>query len=442
MIRPQQVQQGVAVSKSIRTALILSLVLAPALATAADCDRACLAGMVTKYVDAIVAHKPAQLPLTAGVRYTEAGRETVLGEGLWKTVTGKGDFRQDYLDVHRQIAAAHFTLREGENQILYSVVMHLQDQKITGIESLAQRMTPNSRFQPTELAKPLPHFNDPVPADKRNTREEMIRIALTYPEGLRIGNFTNAPTPFAKEAYRIENGMYTAGFGCARCAGMYEQKIMVHPDLKASTVAVDEDNGAVLLWMNFGDTNSYGAGNALVTYEAFKIWGGEIQAITAFFPTLPVTTERGWPTLEANDIPAPGYIDARLRRMEDEAAIERLLVEYGRALDARDFAAYAALFTTDGTFDGALGAYTGQKQIQTEMEKIFNDAAADIPKGQNFHVMSNFIIDVAGNRATASSRFVFYKLDGGKPVAEVAGTYEDQLVRIGGVWKFQLRKAR
>jgi ketosteroid isomerase-like protein len=428
--------------KPSRIVLLLVAAVAPSLASAADCDRACLAGMVTKYVDAIVAHKPAQLPTVAGVRFTEDGKEMALGEGVWKTITGNGGFRQDFLDVQRQIAAAHVTLLEGANPILYSVVMHVEDRKVTGIESLVQRITPTARFQPAELGKPLPHFNDPVPADQRNTREQMIRIALTYPEGLRIGNFTNAPTPFAKDAYRIENGMYTAGKGCARCAAMYEQKIMLHPDVRASVVAVDEDNGVVLLWMNFGDTNSYGPGNALVTYEAFKIWGGEIQAVNAFFATLPVATDRGWATLDANDIPAPGSIEARLRRMEDEAAIQRLLVEYGRALDNRDFAAYAALFTSDGVFDGAMGAYKGQKQIQTEMEKIFTDAAADIPKGKNFHVMSNFIIDVAGNRATATSRFVFYKLDGSKPVGEVAGTYEDQLVRVGGVWKFQLRKAR
>lgn len=128
--------------------------------------------------------------------------------------------------------------------------------------------------------------------------------------------------------------------------------------------------------------------------------------------------------------------------VEDEAAIQRLLIQYGRALDNRDFAAYAALFTTDGTFDGALGAYTGRKQIQEEMEKIFAGAAADIPRGQNFHVMSDFIIDVAGDSATASSRFLFYKLEGSKPVAEIAGTYEDELVRVDGVWKFKLRKAR
>jgi uncharacterized protein (TIGR02246 family) len=427
--------------KPVRFVMLLALAAAPALASAADCDRACLTGMVTKYIDAMVAHKPAQLPTVAGVRYTEDGKEAVLGEGPWKTVTGKGGFRQDYLDVQRQIAAAHFTLLEGANQILYSLVLHVQDQKIAGIESLVQHMTPNSRFQPTELGKPLPHFNDPVPADKRNTRQEMIRVALTYPEGLRIGSFTNAPTPFAKDAYRIENGVYTAGAGCARCAGMYEQKIMLHPDVRASVVAVDEDNGVVLLWMNFGDTNSYGPGKALVTYEAFKIWGGEIQAVNAFFPTLPVTTDRGWETLDANDIPAPGSIEARLRRMEDEAAIERLLIEYGRTLDNRDFAAYAALFAADGVWKGAQGSYTGPKEIQASMEKIFTDAAADIPKGKNFHAMSNFVITVQGNRATATSKFVFYKLDGNKPVAEVAGRYEDVLVRVGGVWKFQQRTA-
>jgi hypothetical protein len=50
--------------------------------------------------------------------------------------------------------------------------------------------------------------------------------------------------------------------------------------------------------MNFGDTHSYGPGNALVTFEAFKIYGGSIHAINAFFPFLPKDTERGWPSAE------------------------------------------------------------------------------------------------------------------------------------------------
>jgi ketosteroid isomerase-like protein len=138
---------------------------------------------------------------------------------------------------------------------------------------------------------------------------------------------------------------------------------------------------------------------------------------------------------------APASIEARLQRLEDAQAIERVLLEYGRTLDNRDFAAYAALFAADGEWKGALGTYKGPKEIQATMEKIFTDAAADIPKGRNFHAMSDFVIDVQGDRATARSKFIFYKLDGSKPVPEVAGRYEDVLIRVGGAWKFLQRSA-
>lgn len=416
---------------------------APAWGAAPDCDRSCLTGLITQYVDALVARDPQRLPLATPVRFTEDSAELALGEGLWKTVTAKGGFRQDYIDVRAQKAAAHVELREGSTPVLYSLVLHVQERRIAGIETIVSRITPQSRLQPTELGKPLPRMNDPVPAGQRQTRDGMIRTALTYAEGLRIGSFVNAPTPFAADAYRIENGSFMAGTGCPRasCPAILTQRIMAHPDLIASVAAVDEDNGTVLLWMNFGDTNSYDAGHALVTLEAFKVWGGQIHVVYAFFRSLPVTTQRNWPTLDAANLPAPAFVETRIRRLEDEQAIERLLIEYGRTLDARDFAAYGALFAAEGEWKGALGTYKGPAQIQSEMERIFAGAAEDIPKGRNFHVMSNFDITVQGDRATARSSFIFYKLEGSKPVAEVAGRYEDVLVRVGGVWKFLQRSA-
>ena len=266
------------------------------LAHAADCDRACLKGMITKYVDAMVAHDPSRLPLAAGTRFTEDSQELKLGEGLWKTVTKKGDFRQDYLDLKKQIAASHVVLFEDNAQILYSVVLHIADQKIAGIETLVDRITATSRFKPDSLEKALAGMSAPVPADKRMPRAEMIRIARYYPEGLRIGSFVDAKTPFAKEAYRVENGTFMAGEGGPRpnAPPILTQKIILHPDVKANVAAVDEEEGIVLLWMNFGDTNSYGPGNALITFEAFKVWGGEIHAINAFFRTQPKDTSRNW----------------------------------------------------------------------------------------------------------------------------------------------------
>lgn len=146
-------------------------------------------------------------------------------------------------------------------------------------------------------------------------------------------------------------------------------------------------------------------------------------------------------TLTAGAQDPPQSIEARVRLIEDQLAIERLLKEYGRTLDGRDFAAYAALFAREGEWKGALGTYRGPAAIQAAMEKIFTDAAADIPKGRNFHVMSNFIIHVQGNRATARSTFIFYKMNGNVPEAAVAGRYEDELVRENGAWRFQRRTA-
>jgi hypothetical protein len=280
----------------VRSGLVSALSLSPSTALAQQCDRACLTGLMTQYVDALVAHDSAKLPLAKDVKYTEDSRNARLGDGIWKSVTAAGGFRQDYIDTRKQVAAAHVLLREGETQVLYSVLLHVADRRIAGIETLAQRVVAGGKFQPTELGKPIRGMNDAVPAGKKNSRDEMIRIALTYPEGLRVGSFTDGGTPFAEKAYRVENGVITADQTDPR-RRMYDQNIIVHPGIIPSVAAVDEENGTVLLWMNFGHTgDSYGVGNALVTFEAFKVWGGEIQSVNAFFKGLPISTARFWPS--------------------------------------------------------------------------------------------------------------------------------------------------
>jgi hypothetical protein len=270
---------------------------APQAAASAQCDRACLSGLITRYVDALLAGDLATLPLAQRFRFTEDSAELKLGEGLWKSVTGKGGFRQDYIDTTKQIAAAHIELREGKNPVLFSLVLHVEGGRIAGIETMVQRFNPSSRFQPKVLGSPIRGMNDPVPANRRQSREAMIRTALTYTEGLRVGNFTDGGTPFAADTYRVENGVVTAGEGCGRAdCGLYAQNILTHPAILASVAAVDEENGTVLLWMNFGDTGSYEPGNALITFEAFKVWGGEIHSINAFLRTQSQATARFWPS--------------------------------------------------------------------------------------------------------------------------------------------------
>jgi uncharacterized protein (TIGR02246 family) len=129
---------------------------------------------------------------------------------------------------------------------------------------------------------------------------------------------------------------------------------------------------------------------------------------------------------------------ARIQRIEDTAAIQRLLLEYGRALDARDFKAYSLLFAKDGVWSGGMGTVQGPAAIQAFMEKAIRGPNAV----HNYHMLSNFVIDVNGDTATAWSRWQFV-VPGPNNTAVVAqsGRYDDTLVREDGRWKFKRRVA-
>lgn len=131
-------------------------------------------------------------------------------------------------------------------------------------------------------------------------------------------------------------------------------------------------------------------------------------------------------------------IDSRIQRLEDIEEIRGVLTDYGRFLDARDFAAYGRLFAKDGEWVGGFGTVKGPAAIQAFMEK-------NIPgpnTAHNYHLLSNFEIDVKGDTATAWSRWTFVVPGPDKkPSMAQGGRYEDVLVRENGHWKFKRREA-
>jgi uncharacterized protein (TIGR02246 family) len=134
-------------------------------------------------------------------------------------------------------------------------------------------------------------------------------------------------------------------------------------------------------------------------------------------------------------------VEARLRRVEDGEAIRSLLVDYGRALDRRDFQAYGALFAENGSWKGGMGTATGPDAIAKMVAAGFERMSPSLYENSN-HVMSSFDIAVDGDTATAWSRWTWVVVGAnGKPQPERAGHYEDTLVRERGEWKFQSRQA-
>lgn len=138
--------------------------------------------------------------------------------------------------------------------------------------------------------------------------------------------------------------------------------------------------------------------------------------------------------------PAPGSIEARLQRVEDELAIRRVLVDYAAFLDSRDYDAYAALFAPDGEWTGGGGSHKGRAAIRAMLADVLGPAGA--ANRANFHLITNPRVTVEGDRAHATSRYLFVMRGAdGRPQPSLAGIYTDDLVRVNGQWLIQRRVA-
>ena len=276
--------------------LLLALSASIPAARAADCDRECLRGVITQYLNSMVEHNPGALAVSDKVRFTEDTVAMKLGEGLWKTASGIRGYRQDILDVRQGVAASQVVVEEAGSPLMLMLRLKVVDKRITEVETQVTRATQGALFNIANLQTINPAMNLTPQPEQLNSREDAIRIAGFYPAGLKIGSFVTVDAPFAPDAYRIENGMRVAGPGCSRagCENIKTQTIIKHPAITTRVVGVDEELGIVLLRMNFGDTGNYGAGNALIVWEAFKVYGGQIHAVEAFMRVMPANLGSGW----------------------------------------------------------------------------------------------------------------------------------------------------
>lgn len=274
---------------------------APTRTPSAACDRACLKGHLDGYLAAMLAHDPARLPLAPTARFTEDTTGKKLADSaLWSNATGVRTFRQDYLDVRAGVAASHVMVEESGKPVMLTVRLKVESDRLTEIETMTVRNQQEGMFfEPDELKQASAVMAYVPTAAERNTREELVRIAEGYPQGLKTGSFVTAGTRIAPGAYRFENGRRMAGPGCSfqppSCEDMLRQRIPTLSGITWQPVAVDEELGLALLRLDFGPGSLMGADNRwLHAWEAFKIHGGEIHAAEAFMRGMPANTPSGW----------------------------------------------------------------------------------------------------------------------------------------------------
>ena len=203
------------VCAALSVAVVAALIPFSTSAQGATCDRACLTDIMTRYLNAMVAHDPSALPVAPNVKFTEDSKVMKLGEGAWKTVTKLRPYRVDIVDVQEGVTAVQTVLEENGTPILFTARLKIVDRKITEAETIVVKSREyGALFAPENLKVPTAMMRYRPTQAERMPRDQMVAMAARYPQGLKIGSFEKSDVPFAPNAYRFENGVKMAGPGC------------------------------------------------------------------------------------------------------------------------------------------------------------------------------------------------------------------------------------
>jgi hypothetical protein len=259
-----------------------------------SCTRSSLTEVIDLYLQALVAHDAAQLPVASSAKFTENGAVLSLGEGFWQTA-GTLQFQRNVLDPETCGAVVQAVFEEDGKQLIFGLRLKLEASELTEIETIVARSGPlpgEAFFMPnTIVTTPQPEWEQAVPLAERSTREELIGIADAYFEGFETsGTPDYEPVPFADDCDRWENGVKTTQMNCA-------QQFMDTPFgsfgsgiTRRRYPVIDVENGIALGFVLFS-----GIG---IDFHMFKVTGGKIHQIQAVVG--PFNGSTGWEEYETD----------------------------------------------------------------------------------------------------------------------------------------------
>ena len=126
-------------------------------------------------------------------------------------------------------------------------------------------------------------------------------------------------------------------------------------------------------------------------------------------------------------------IEERLRTVEDRQAIAELRARYCHLLDERRWPEFVDLFAEDGVFEG-LSAVRGHKALM----EFFGTRVPAMTE-EFWHFCTNGTVDLDGDRATGRISLEYLSVVKGVSYVS-AGHYDDEMVRVDGVWRFAARR--
>ena len=168
----------------IATALAAAITMAPAETAEGDCDRECLRGFITRYLNAMIAHTPGALPAAATVRFTEDTVDMKLGDGLWKQASKIRPYRLDILDVAQGVAASQVVVEEAGSPVMLMLRLKVAEQRDRRSRNPGDaearrkgRSSPVDALQSPNAAM-IETIHDPA---KRSSRADAIELRRVLP---------------------------------------------------------------------------------------------------------------------------------------------------------------------------------------------------------------------------------------------------------------------
>jgi hypothetical protein len=317
---------------------VILLWASPLCAQDGSCNRACLEATVDQFLDAFVKHDPALVPLTRTVKFTENGQRLSIGDGSWRSMTGKGTYRLFVSDPEAEQVAFIGTLREENQQnkdgaaVLIALRLEVEKRQIAEIELFVVR-NENAAKNCEKLGMPNHLFLEAVPAAERMSRADLVKTANMYFSGMQQ-NDGKGVYPFSDDCDRFENGNRSTNAptpagqtrpdpktannysGQWSCKEQFDSGLLhfVSRIRDRRYVAVDQERGLVFSFIFFdhmaGDTRHFKTpdGRAVTAgpttpwtwqlAEMFKLDKGKIRRIEAILERSPYGMDSGWSSWE------------------------------------------------------------------------------------------------------------------------------------------------
>lgn len=284
------------------------------------CDRDCLYGHVDAYLDALRTQDPSKAQWADSVKFTENNVPLAIGDGLWGTITGIGDYDLRAAEVSTGQVSFFGVVDEPSFSSLFALRLKVDANRIAEVETVVLRTItePRGIDWPEPVLEHKQLFYEVLPTELQRPRARLISIADGYFDTLQLNDGTLF-TEFHPDCNRVENGTKTTNnpavaFTSVGALGCEQQFRLGNYRYDSALRArrfplVDEERGLVLASAfidHSGVLDRYTLTDgrevdAPIRYphsfyllELFRIEGGKIRQIEAVFVTVPYGMASPW----------------------------------------------------------------------------------------------------------------------------------------------------